>query len=113
MLEHPLQEICRKLKPILGRQADSLWLSYITAETGPHRLQAESLIQMMASRHLQTSVDDNRISDLHIWSIGPGIYSATIAVVSDAPKSPEYYKNLIPKDLGIVHTIVEVHHCQD
>ena len=58
------------------------------------------------------SVDDNRITDLHIWSIGPGIYSATIAVVSDAPKAPEYYKSLIAKDLGIVHTIVEVHHCQ-
>lgn len=58
-------------------------------------------------------VDDNRIADLHIWSIGPGIYSATLAVVSDAPKQPEYYKSLIPKDLGIVHTIVEVHHCHD
>ena len=57
-------------------------------------------------------VDDNRIADLHIWSIGPGIYSATLAVVSDAPKPPEYYKSLIPKNLGIVHTIVEVHHCQ-
>ena len=58
-------------------------------------------------------VDDNRIADLHIWSIGPGIYSATLAVVSDKPKQPEYYKSLIPKDLGIVHTIVEVHLCQD
>jgi Co/Zn/Cd efflux system component len=54
-------------------------------------------------------VDGNQIADLHIWSIGPGIYSATLAVVSDAPGPPEYYKNLIPKDLGIVHTIVEVH----
>lgn len=54
-------------------------------------------------------VDDNRIADLHIWSIGPGIYSATIAVVSDTPRSPGYYKDLIPGDLGIVHTIVEVH----
>lgn len=58
-------------------------------------------------------VDDNRIADLHIWSIGPGIYSATLAVVSDVPRPPEYYKNLFPKDLGIVHTVVEVHHCQD
>jgi len=56
------------------------------------------------------SVDDNHISDLHIWSIGPGIYSATLTVVSDSPRPPEYYKGLIPKDLGIVHTIVEVHH---
>ena len=54
-------------------------------------------------------IDGNRIVDLHIWSIGPGIYSATIAVVSDMPRPPEYYKNLIHGDLGIVHTIVEVH----
>jgi cation diffusion facilitator family transporter len=58
------------------------------------------------------SVDDNRIADLHIWSIGPGIYSATITVVSDTPRQPEYYKELIPGELGIVHTIVEVHHCR-
>ena len=58
------------------------------------------------------SVADNRIADLHIWSIGPGIYSAIVAVVSDAPKSPEHYKSLIPSDLGIVHTIVEVHRCR-
>ena len=57
-------------------------------------------------------VDGNKITDLHIWSIGPGIYSATLAVVSDAPKPPEYYKSLIPKSLGIVHSIVEVHRCQ-
>ena len=64
------------------------------------------------TRNAIEGVDDNRVADLHIWSIGPGIYSATIAVVSDMPKPPEHYKILIPKELGIVHTIVEVHHCQ-
>ena len=58
-------------------------------------------------------VDDNRISDLHIWSIGPSIYSATISVVSDVPQQPDHYKSLIPKNLGIVHAIVEVHQCQN
>jgi len=56
--------------------------------------------------------EDNRITDLHIWSIGPGIYSATLTVVSHRPRPPEYYKNLIPGKLGIVHTIVEVHQRQ-
>ena len=56
------------------------------------------------------SGDVNRITDLHIWSIGPGIYSATLTVVSESPRPPEYYKELIPGNLGIVHTIVEVHH---
>jgi cation diffusion facilitator family transporter len=54
-------------------------------------------------------VDDNRVADLHIWSIGPGIYSASLAVLSATPKPPEHYKTLIPNDLGIVHTVIEVH----
>jgi cation diffusion facilitator family transporter len=69
-------------------------------------------VMLERTRAAIEGIDDNRIADLHIWSIGPGIYSATVAVVSDTPKPPEYYKSLIPKDLGIVHTIVEVHHCQ-
>jgi Co/Zn/Cd efflux system component len=70
-------------------------------------------VMLEQTRAAIEGIDDNRIADLHIWAIGPGIYSATLAVVSDAPKPPEYYKSLIPKDVGIVHTIVEVHHCQD
>ena len=70
-------------------------------------------VMLEQTRAAIEDVDDNRIADLHIWSIGPGIYSATLTVVSDAPKPPDYYKSLIPKDLGIVHTIVEVHRCQD
>ena len=70
-------------------------------------------VMLEQTRAAIESVDDIRIADLHIWSIGPGIYSAILAVVSDTPKQPEYYKSLIPKDLGIVHTIVEVHLCQD
>jgi cation diffusion facilitator family transporter len=70
-------------------------------------------VMLEQTRAAIESVDDNRITDLHIWSIGPGIYSATIAVVSHTPRPPEHYKKLIPKDLGIVHTIVEVHYYQD
>ena len=50
-----------------------------------------------------------RIVDLHLWAIGPRMYSAVIAVVADEPKEPDHYKELIPDGLGIVHTIVEVH----
>lgn len=54
---------------------------------------------------------DNRLADFHIWSIGPGIYSAAISVVTRKPRPPEYYKALIPTDLGVVHTTVEVQRC--
>ena len=46
-----------------------------------------------------------------MWSIGPDIYAADIALVSDDPQQPDHYKGLIPKGLGIVHVTVEVHPC--
>jgi cation diffusion facilitator family transporter len=98
---------------IVGAILVSRWSLGLIRDTSGILLdhQAPDAIQEQTRAAIE-SVDDNRISDLHIWSIGPGIYSATIAVVSDAPKPPEHYKNLIPSELGIVHTNVEVHHCQ-
>ncbi len=54
----------------------------------------------------------DRVVDLHVWSIGPNMHTAIISLVSHEPKSPNYYKSLLPADLGIVHTTVEIHHCR-
>lgn len=54
---------------------------------------------------------DNRLADFHVWSIGPGIYAAAISVVTHRPQAPAYYKALIPVDVGVVHTTVEVQRC--
>lgn len=51
---------------------------------------------------------DDTISDLHMWSIGPGIHSAMITINAAAPLSPSTYKSRIPKELGIVHVTVEI-----
>jgi Co/Zn/Cd efflux system component len=59
------------------------------------------------------SMADNRVADLHLWSIGPGIYAAIIGVVTDSPKPPDVYRQLLPADLGIVHLSVEVHRCAE
>ncbi len=53
----------------------------------------------------------DRITDLHLWSIGHGIFAAEIAIVSDEPKTPDYYKSLIPPQLDIVHVTMEIQHC--
>lgn len=56
---------------------------------------------------------DDRVTDLHCWNIGPGIYAADLAIVSDDPKSPDEYRSRMPHDLGIVHATIEVHRCPD
>ncbi len=55
----------------------------------------------------------DRVTDLHCWSIGPGIYAADLVIVADQPKSPADYKSRIPPELGIVHATIEVHRCPD
>ena len=53
-------------------------------------------------------VNDCKIIDLHLWSIGPNIYSAIISVLARAAKKPEHYKELISSDPRLVHLTVEV-----
>ncbi len=50
----------------------------------------------------------SQIEDLHVWSIGPNIYTAIISINSSAPKTPDEYKALLPHDLGLEHISIEV-----
>jgi len=60
-------------------------------------------------RHRIENDGANQVVDLHLWAIGPKMYSVEIALVADDPRPPDYYKDLIPEGLGIVHAVVEVH----
>lgn len=82
------------------------------------RLTSGVLLDHQAPREKETAIrqalerhDGDRVADLHVWSVGPNIYAAIVAVVAHEPKPPEHYKGLIPTDLGIVHVTVEVHRC--
>ena len=57
--------------------------------------------------------DNNLVTDLHLWSIGPNIYCAIVSVVSYDPMPPEYYKALISPIPCLVHVTVEVHKCNN
>ncbi len=50
----------------------------------------------------------DRVVDLHVWSIGPGIRAAQIALLSDNPREPADYKRCLPASARIVHVALEV-----
>ena len=49
------------------------------------------------------------IIDLHVWSIGPNIYSAEITIVTDNENSVSMFKSEIHTLTEIVHSTIEVH----
>lgn len=80
---------------------------------------ASVLLDRQAPEQLQETIrkavegdGDSRVTDLHVWSIGPGIYSAQIALVAHSPAAPDEYKCRIPKSAGLVHISVEIHICE-
>ena len=72
--------------------------------------QATDKVQLQVKECIENH-SDARIVDLHIWSVGPNIYSAILSLVTDEPQSPEHYKGLLASHLGLVHVTVEVHEC--
>jgi cation diffusion facilitator family transporter len=65
-------------------------------------------LSAMIRRRIENE-DGTRVVDLHLWAIGPKMYSAAVAIVAKQPRDPDHYKALIPAGAGIVHTVVEVH----
>ena len=54
---------------------------------------------------------DDRVSDLHVWRVGPGHCAAVVSVVSDQPEAPGVYKSRLAGVTGLSHVTVEVHPC--
>jgi cation diffusion facilitator family transporter len=52
--------------------------------------------------------DEDRISDLHVWQVGPGHHAAIVALVSQQPRAPSFYKDKLRSLDELSHVTVEV-----
>ena len=70
---------------------------------------ADKKLEMVIRDRLETRGD--RITDLHLWQVGPGHRAAVISVVSDHPLPPATYKRRLGDLRGLSHVTVEVETC--
>jgi len=54
---------------------------------------------------------DDRISDLHLWRVGPGHSAAVVSLVSDRHDPPATYKERLASIAGLSHVTIEVQPC--
>lgn len=91
----------------------ALWAYGLLRDTGRVLLDMEAPGE--ARQQIVTALEsdgDSRVTDLHIWSVGPGVYTLVAVVVTHQERHPDQYKTLLPSDLGIHHPIIEVRHCR-
>ena len=96
---------------VVGAIVISKWSFGLLSQTGSSLLdrQASARTKEGIIGRIEGAQSETYVFDLHVWSIGPGIFAASFIVVSDQPKAPHFYKGLL-KDMGqIVHITVETH----
>ena len=54
---------------------------------------------------------DNRVTDLHLWQVGPDRVAAIISIVTHEPRDPSHYKGLLAGFADLAHTTIEVNGC--
>lgn len=68
----------------------------------------QNLAQRIRER-IETGGD--RVTDLHLWQVGPGHAAVMASVVSDEPQPPSVYKQRLQDLAGLSHVTVEVNEC--
>ena len=56
-------------------------------------------------------VSDDRVSDLHVWQVGPGHSAVIASVVTHEPEDPSVYKARLNGLHGLSHVTIEVLKC--
>jgi cation diffusion facilitator family transporter len=75
------------------------------------------LLDVHADKNLERVIRDrletkgDRVTDLHLWQVGPGHRAAVISVVSDNPLPPKIYKRRLGGLRGLSHVTIEVETC--
>ena len=103
------------LDPVMGMVGAAVitrWSYGLLRETAPVLLdesideEYKALIRERIERDA-----DNRITDLHVWKVGPAHYAAILSLVTHDPKPPAYYKRLLTGLDRLSHITVEANQC--
>jgi len=66
----------------------------------------------LAGRIRETlETDGDRITDLHLWRVGPGHFGVIVSLVTHRPKAPGSYKARLATIGALAHVTVEVEAC--
>jgi cation diffusion facilitator family transporter len=88
------------------------WSLGLARDAGAVLLDAEcdsELARRVRARLEETSGD--RVTDLHVWRVGPGRFAAVASLVSDDAQAPEHYKERLADIACLAHVTVEVNPC--
>jgi cation diffusion facilitator family transporter len=98
---------------VLGAVVILRWSVGLLRETGQELLDGVPShdIEPRVRRALE-ALDDVRVADLHVWSLGAGRLSCVVTLTTSEPREPERYREAL-RDLDLTHLTIEVQRRDD
>jgi len=96
---------------IVGSLVIASWAFGLVRAAGAVLLDVSFDRKLQATIRARLQAGDDRVTDLHLWQVGPGHCAAVISLVSHEPLPPAVYKERLRDLKGLSHVTVEVQRC--
>jgi cation diffusion facilitator family transporter len=96
---------------LIGSVVIASWAYTLIRDAGSVLLDVSFDTRLERAIRARLEEGDDRVTDLHVWQLGPGHCAAVISLVSDAPLQPAIYKERLHDLKGLSHVTVEVERC--
>ena len=73
----------------------------ILLDMNPDRAMAERMRDAIEA-------DGDRLTDLHLWRLGPGHLGAIVSVSTAKQRGPDYYRQMLSRFRSVSHVTVEI-----
>jgi cation diffusion facilitator family transporter len=98
------------LAGIIGAAVIASWSYGLIRDTGAILLDMNPDRGMAERMRATVETDGDRLTDLHLWRLGPGHLGAILSVATQRQRGPEYYQSLLRRFRSLSHVTVEVQH---
>jgi cation diffusion facilitator family transporter len=96
---------------IVGSIVIASWAFTLIRDAGGVLLDVNFDRKLESKVRARLEAGDDRITDFHLWQVGPGHCAAVISLISDKPQEPKAYKQRLRGLTGLSHVTIEVEHC--
>jgi cation diffusion facilitator family transporter len=96
------------LMGIVGMLVIANWSFGLVRATGAILLDMAPDRQMAARIRGEIEADGDRLTDLHLWRLGPGHLGAIVSVATARPRSAEFYRARLRRFAALSHLTIEV-----
>lgn len=94
---------------IVGALVIAHWSYGLIRQTGLILIDATDTVTGLQSEiRERIETPQEKITDLHVWQVGPGHNAAIVAIATANPHPPAFYKEKLAKLSGLSHLTVEV-----